>query len=771
MNINPFISILLFLVPGFASAQVPAQPKDRIFYASFRPEGWDIYLSRDGGNSFKPFTNDPALDYDAIITPDGKYVVFTSERQGHPQLYIQSIDGTNGPRLLVSSKSMQDQAAISPDGRWIAFVSTHEGDADIYKLPFNPDTTTDIREAVNLSRDPKGDFRPAFSPDGSTIAFCSDRANPIGPNPDFSFARHRTGNIFTMDTMGQQVRQLTTGKEWDGSPVWSSDGKKIFYYALENRLPDIYSMESDGSGQKRITPPTSRAMSPCLLPNGKIAFTAWQSGTENSFRLITYDTTSGQKDTLVQMDIDMLHLYAHPGGAMVFHGGVAPAEQESNKGSFHGNLLIANQPSTDSIDGLTVETYGVRRAFVAPAYPDSPHLVIDSMDIQGVTDAFTPWLYAFLVFPFFIVGMFLTGIIQSFRQRRQVAFWKFLLAALAAVLTLLIVAGICYFLLMEARKPLAPIRMIMMGIAVSFAIGAVVCNRKTNRRKTEEIQAYKVSRLYTLIYSAGALSALYLAIVIHLLLNTQTHFYKVNYLTKEVTPLFSFKPGANLNPSFSQFIDGRITNDGKQMLFTIGGFGAAAHHQGDIWTYPLDGGEMVRLADSEANDGFGDLSADGKRLVFRSGRNGDFDLYAQDENGLTQLTRDVHKENFPSISPQGDKVVYASDREGVASVGGPKTFDLYLHERKADGSWSAARKLTDSQGQNAHPSFSTDGEWVIYTSEDYGIMDEQPLVQNYFFSPQMYGEIVAHRLRDGLKVRLTHNKWEEGAPQWVKGIK
>ena len=42
-----------------------------------------------------------------------------------------------------------------------------------------------------------------------------------------------------------------------------------------------------------------------------------------------------------------------------------------------------------------------------------------------------------------------------------------------------------------------------------------------------------------------------------------------------------------------------------------------------------------------------------------------------------------------------------------------------------------------------------------------------PLVQEIFFGPQMYGDLYAYRLRDGKLVRLTHNKWEDGAPFWV----
>src|SRR5690606_13060741 len=118
---------LLGLLPVVAHAQ----QAERIFYSSFRPEGWDIWITRDMGATMEHVTDHPALDYDAIITPDGGHVVFTSERSGMPQLYIQSLtDTTVDARLLISSHSMQDQAAIAPDGSRIVFVSTHEGNAD-----------------------------------------------------------------------------------------------------------------------------------------------------------------------------------------------------------------------------------------------------------------------------------------------------------------------------------------------------------------------------------------------------------------------------------------------------------------------------------------------------------------------------------------------------------------------------------------------------------------------------------------------------------------
>ena len=41
-------------------------------------------------------------------------------------------------------------------------------------------------------------------------------------------------------------------------------------------------------------------------------------------------------------------------------------------------------------------------------------------------------------------------------------------------------------------------------------------------------------------------------------------------------------------------------------------------------------------------------------------------------------------------------------------------------------------------------------------------------MQEVLFGPQMYGEIFAYRLSDGLRLRLTHNKWEESGPFWIR---
>ena len=64
----------------------------QIVFSSLRPGNWDIFYFAQPGTSPKRLTDHPGLDYEAVFSPDGRWVVFTSERRGHPDLYIIDLE-------------------------------------------------------------------------------------------------------------------------------------------------------------------------------------------------------------------------------------------------------------------------------------------------------------------------------------------------------------------------------------------------------------------------------------------------------------------------------------------------------------------------------------------------------------------------------------------------------------------------------------------------------------------------------------------------------
>jgi Tol biopolymer transport system component len=238
--------------------------RERIVYTSFRPATMALYMFDSAGKAPKRLSTDSALDYNPVFSPDGRWVVFGSERRGNPDLYVLDLHNPGQSRLLTDSFAMEDAPAFSPDGKLLAFVSTRDGNADIFVMPFRPEGPDASAEATNLTRHQGGDFNPAFSPDGRQIAFSSDRDG------------YRESEIYVMETDGSNARRLTYSPGWDGSPAWSQDGKWIYFYSQRNAAPGIYRMRPDGTEQGKIV--SGPALSPAVSPAGRLAFAAQQNG-------------------------------------------------------------------------------------------------------------------------------------------------------------------------------------------------------------------------------------------------------------------------------------------------------------------------------------------------------------------------------------------------------------------------------------------------------------------------------------------------------------
>lgn len=241
-------------------------PRERIVYTTRRPTGWQLYLV-DPGSAPKQLTDTPALNYDPTFSPDGRWIVFCSERSGRPHLYALDLKHPDSPKPLTRGAFMDGAPAFSPDGKDLFFVSDREGNADIFRMPFRPDRSEPSDAAINLTRSPTGDFRPAPSPDGRLIAFSSDR--DLGK----SYPYH--AEIYVMNRDGSAPRRLTTADARSGSPVWSRDGNSLFFYSdREGGTFRIWAMNSDGTLPRPITPGDLEAFSPAVLPDGRVCFAA-----------------------------------------------------------------------------------------------------------------------------------------------------------------------------------------------------------------------------------------------------------------------------------------------------------------------------------------------------------------------------------------------------------------------------------------------------------------------------------------------------------------
>jgi TolB protein len=211
----------------------------------------DIYVMDQDGKNVKRLTTDPGMDVGAKASPDGKQIVFVSDRSGSNGIYLMNADGSQ-QRVLYDIPQTEYNPAWSPDGKQIAFVSDFGGSQDVYVM--NVDGTG-VRQLI---ANPQNEWGPVWSPDGKQIAF--QRGD---------YEKGQEGDIFTYSVADGSVQQLTHDPAIDVQPAWSPDGQQIVFSS--NRLGnfDIFSMNADGGNQQAISRTSYNEAAPAWFPNGQ----------------------------------------------------------------------------------------------------------------------------------------------------------------------------------------------------------------------------------------------------------------------------------------------------------------------------------------------------------------------------------------------------------------------------------------------------------------------------------------------------------------------
>jgi Tol biopolymer transport system component len=162
-------------------------------------------------------TSNTASDRQPVWSPDGRVLVFSSNRGGFEGIYERTI-GASDDRLLFRSDAPALPWDWSRDGRYVAFTSG----GDIWALPrFGDPKPFQVTSSRFL------ELAATFSPDGRWIAYQSDQSTGI--------TRSGEGDVFVQSfPSGDVVRQISTGGGF--APRWSVDGKELSYVADDGIL-------------------------------------------------------------------------------------------------------------------------------------------------------------------------------------------------------------------------------------------------------------------------------------------------------------------------------------------------------------------------------------------------------------------------------------------------------------------------------------------------------------------------------------------------------
>jgi len=233
---------------------------NRIVYWGLPHEsGWrDLWSIDSGGKNKVRLTNDPAIDWNPLWSPDGHYIYFLSDRSGSMNVWRMAVDEKSGEaqseleQVTVPSSNCA-WLALSHDGKKLIYSSLEQR-ANIYKMGFDPVNERFVKPEIQVTTGSKTYSWLDISPDGKKIATASS-----GVQED----------VYVMNSDGTNIRRLTNDKPKDRGVCWSPDGTAVYSYSDRSGKYELWKINLDGSGLEQITKCQENFDLPILFPNGR----------------------------------------------------------------------------------------------------------------------------------------------------------------------------------------------------------------------------------------------------------------------------------------------------------------------------------------------------------------------------------------------------------------------------------------------------------------------------------------------------------------------
>ncbi|TDH20652.1 peptidase S41 [Segetibacter sp. 3557_3] len=247
--------------------------------------GGDIWTVSANGGEARLLISHPDYDSRPVYSPDGSAIAFTSTRSGSGDIYVMQLN-TGVLKRLTYDDGLDDINAWSKDGRYIYFSSSSReiaGMRDVFRVSVNGGTPMAVSENRYLS-----EFFPMPSPDGKTLAIT---ARGVAAAQWWRNGRSHLdeSEIWLMKAGTTPVyEKITLGGAKELWPMWSSDGKSLYYVSDRDGAQNLYIRELNGTPKQLTRFKQGRVLFPTIASNGQsIVF-------ERDFGIWKYNISTAQ---------------------------------------------------------------------------------------------------------------------------------------------------------------------------------------------------------------------------------------------------------------------------------------------------------------------------------------------------------------------------------------------------------------------------------------------------------------------------------------------
>jgi Tol biopolymer transport system component len=240
--------------------------------------------------SINHVTADESMNISPVWTPNGKQLLYISDREGARDIYAVLLNSTGkpeGPPTRLTTGLDAHTISISLNGQKLVY-SVFDLSSNIWSIDIPKKETQSVSQANQITKGNQIIEQGEISPDGEWLVFDSD----ISGNQD----------LYRMPVAGGEAIQLTTHPSDDFSPDWSPDGAKIVFHSFRTGNRDVFVISKDGELIEQITDYPSHEMGPSFMSEGKqISFSSDRTGRYELY-IVTQDESGWSEPEQITFD-------------------------------------------------------------------------------------------------------------------------------------------------------------------------------------------------------------------------------------------------------------------------------------------------------------------------------------------------------------------------------------------------------------------------------------------------------------------------------------